>query len=67
MKIESELTGNSKSTAEMSVPVLITVTYLAVRIAARGVPPMHEANIKRMEIPTWSLTVNEVIRWEEIN
>jgi hypothetical protein len=38
----------------------------AVRIAARGVPPVHEANIKRIEIPTWSLTVDHTIKWEEI-
>ena len=38
----------------------------AVRIAARGVPPVHEANIKRIEIPTWSLTIDHTIKWEEI-
>jgi len=38
----------------------------AVRVGARGVPPVHEANIKRIEIPTWSLTVDHTIKWEEI-
>ena len=38
----------------------------AVRIAGRGIPPIHEANIKRIQIPTWSLSVNEVIKWEDI-
>ena len=39
----------------------------AVRVAARGTPPVHEANIKRIEIPTWALTVDHTIKWEEIN
>ena len=29
-------------------------------------PPVHEANIKRIEIPTWSLTIDHVLKWEEI-
>jgi hypothetical protein len=39
----------------------------ALRIAGRGTPPVHEANIKRIQIPTWSLSINESIKWEDIN
>jgi len=38
----------------------------AVRIGARGSAPIHEANIKRIEIPTWVLSEDHVIKWEEL-
>lgn len=38
----------------------------AVKIAARGAAPIVEANIKRVEFPTFPISVNTEINWEEI-
>jgi len=38
----------------------------AVKIAARGAAPIVEANIKRVEFPTFPISVNTEVAWEEI-
>lgn len=38
----------------------------AIKIGARGTPPQHQANITRLEIPTWDLTVDHTIKWTEL-
>ena len=38
----------------------------AIKIGGRGASPTQELNIKRIEIPTWSLTIDAAIKWEDI-
>lgn len=38
----------------------------AVKIAARGTAPLHQANIKRVEFPTFPISVDVTVKWEEI-
>jgi hypothetical protein len=40
--------------------------YGAVKIAARGTAPIVEANVKRVEFPTFPISVNTTVKWEEI-
>lgn len=40
--------------------------YGAVKIAARGTAPVVETNISRLEIPTFPISANASIKWEEI-
>lgn len=39
----------------------------AVKIAARGQAPIVETNVKRVEFPTFPISVNETVKWEEIS
>jgi hypothetical protein len=39
----------------------------AVKIAARGTAPIVETNVKRVEFPTFPISVNDVVKWEEIS
>jgi hypothetical protein len=38
----------------------------AVTIASRGEPPHFQANIKRLQFPTFPLTIDHELKWEEI-
>jgi hypothetical protein len=40
--------------------------YGAVKIAARGAAPVVETNVKRVEIPTFSISINTSVKWEEL-
>ncbi|MEM2174509.1 MAG: HK97-fold major capsid protein [Candidatus Micrarchaeia archaeon] len=40
--------------------------YGAVKISARGTAPIVETNVKRVEFPTFPISINESVKWEEI-
>jgi hypothetical protein len=40
--------------------------FAAIRIAGKGIPPMQEIGIKRLLIPTWTLSIISKINWEDV-
>jgi len=51
---------------ELPVYDLDIPEFGAVKVAARGTAPVHQANIKRVEFPTFPISVDHTIKWEEI-
>ena len=40
--------------------------FTAVKVAARGTAPIVETNVRRIEIPTFVISVTESVKWEEV-